>query len=89
MAGTGNPYENAMTESLFTTLKYKKACLCEYQTIKNVVARLPYFTTEVYYQTRLHSAPGYRSPNEFEEVLLNHENNERPHQTLLTLSVQS
>jgi len=89
MARTGNPYENAMTESLFTTLKYEKACLCEYQTFENVVARLPYFTTEVYNQKRLHSAPGYCSPQDFDRLALMQENNGLPHHTLLTLSVQS
>ena len=89
MAHTGNPYENDLTESLFTTLKYEKVCLCEYQTFENVVAGLPYSITEVYNQERLHSAPGYRSPTGFEEIPLNQENNERPRHTLLTLSVQS
>jgi len=89
MARTGNPYENAMMESFFKTLKYEEVYLYEYDTLEDVVTRLPYFIEEVYNQKRLHSALNYQSPNDFEESLLNQQNIVPPHRTLLTLSVQS
>jgi putative transposase len=89
MARTGNPYDNAIMESFFKTLKHEEVNLCEYEIYQDVINRLPYFLEEAYNHKRLHSALGYRPPDEFEEVLLSQENNEIPRQTLLTLSVQS
>jgi transposase InsO family protein len=89
MARAGNPYENAMMESFFKTLKYEEVYLCEYETSGDVMGRLPYFIEEVYNHKRLHSALGYLSPNDFEKLLFIQQNNEVPRQTLLTLPVQS
>ncbi len=89
MAHTGNPYENAMMESFFKTLKHEEVNLCEYETYQDVVASPPYFIEEVYNQKTLHSPLGYQSPNDFENQLIYQKLKEIPRQTLLTLPVQS
>ncbi len=92
MSRKGNPYDNARMESFFKTLKYEEVYLCEYETIENVMERLPYFIEEVYNHKRLHSALEYQSPDDFEETLLIKQNNGAPRHPSwegLTLSVQS
>jgi putative transposase len=43
-----------------------------YETSRDVAERLPRFIEEIYNTKRLHSALGYRSPEEFERQLVRH-----------------
>ena len=89
MSRRGNPYDNATMESFFKTLKQEEVYLYEYETIEDVLTRLPHFLEAVYNHKRLHSALGYVPPDEYEELFLSQERRRFPDQTLLTLPVQS
>ncbi|PTL36684.1 hypothetical protein CLG94_03120 [Candidatus Methylomirabilis limnetica] len=55
-----------MAESFMKTLKIEEVYLSGYRTLDDVQTRLPYFIEQVYNHKRLHSALGYRPPEEFE-----------------------
>lgn len=65
----GNPYDNAWTESFMKTLKYDEVYMTEYETILDVIERVPNFIEEVYNKKRLHSSIGYVPPEEFENKM--------------------
>jgi putative transposase len=87
MARKGNPYDNAMMESFFKTLKHEEVYLYEYDTIDDVKARVSHFIEQVYNVKRLHSAIGLRPPEEYEELLIRKKQEVCPCRELLTLSV--
>lgn len=69
MSAKGNPYDNAYVESFIKTLKQEEVYLWQYETHRDVIERIPYFILDVYNRKRLHSALGYRPPEEFENLL--------------------
>jgi transposase InsO family protein len=70
MSRSGNPYDNAYAESFMKTLKHEEVSLWEYETMADVVERVPYFIEEVYNKKRLHSSIGYMPPEEYERLMI-------------------
>ena len=87
MARTGNPYVNAQAESFFKTLKYEEVNLFNFQTLDDVVARVPYFIQEVYNTKRLHSSIGYVPPEEFEASIIGVKEPDSKSEILSTITI--
>jgi putative transposase len=60
---------NAACESFMKTLKYEEVYRQEYRDLGEARASIQRFIEKVYNQKRLHSALGYRPPEEFERCL--------------------
>ncbi len=72
MSRKGNPYDNAFAESFIKTLKVEEVYLNEYETFVDAFRNIRHFIEKVYNKKRLHSALGYKSPDQFEmEAALN------------------
>jgi len=66
MSRPANPYDNASCESFIKTLKREEIYANAYENLEHLRANIEIFIEEYYNQQRLHSALGYRSPEEFE-----------------------
>src|SRR5258708_36815850 len=69
MRRPGNPYDNAKCESFTRTLKREEIYVTRYLNLEHLRSNLGEFIEQYYNRKRLHSALGYRSPEEFEQAL--------------------
>jgi putative transposase len=67
MSRPANPYDNASCESFMKTLKREEIYANGYDNLEQLRANIEEFVEEYYNRQRLHSALGYRSPEEFEQ----------------------
>ncbi len=66
MSRPANPYDNASCESFLKTLKREEIYANQYDDLEHLRANIEEFVEQYYNRQRLHSALGYRSPEEFE-----------------------
>src|SRR5439155_18527989 len=66
MSRPANPYDNASCESFIKTLKREEVYATEYRDLEHLATNIETFIDEYYNRCRLHSALGYRPPEEFE-----------------------
>ena len=69
MSRPGNPYDNAKAESFMKTLKTEEVDGKAYVDLADARRRIGAFIETVYNAKRLHSALGYKPPDEFEADL--------------------
>ena len=67
MSRPANPYDNASCESFIKTLKREEIYANEYENLEHLRDHVEEFIERYYNLKRLHSALGYRPPNEFEQ----------------------
>lgn len=70
MSGKGDPYDNAMIESFFSTLRAELTDLERFATRQAARTAVFAFIEVFYNRQRLHSSLGYHSPLAFETALL-------------------
>jgi putative transposase len=69
MSRPANPYDNASCESFMKTLKREEIYANDYVDLDHLRMNIVAFIEQYYNRCRLHSALGYRSPEEFEQAV--------------------
>jgi len=69
MSRPANPYDNASCESFMKTLKREEIYANNYNDLEHLRANIEEFIEQYYNRLRLHSALGYRPPEEFEQQI--------------------
>jgi transposase InsO family protein len=69
MSRPANPYDNASCESFMKTLKREEIYANKYDDLEHLRANIEEFIEQYYNRLRLHSALGYRPPEEFEQQI--------------------
>jgi len=69
MSRQANPYDNASCESFMRTLKREEIYVNRYGDLGHLRSNMAVFIEQYYNRVRLHSALGYRSPEEFEHAV--------------------
>jgi transposase InsO family protein len=67
MSRPANPYDNASCESFMKTLKREEIYANRYEDLGHMRVNIEEFIEQYYNRQRLHSALGYRPPEEFEQ----------------------
>ena len=68
MSRPANPYDNASCESFLKTLKREEMYANTYRDVGHLRTNVAAFIDQYYNRIRLHSALGYRPPEEFERT---------------------
>jgi len=78
MSAKGNCYDNAPMESFFKSYKTEEVYLHDYATHEEATRGATDYIERFYNIKRLHSSLGYRSPNEYENLMKNQTNRNLP-----------
>lgn len=70
MSRPGNPYDNAVVESFFATLKKEFIYRNRFETCEETQKRLGWFIEDFYNEKRRHSRLNYVSPTEYEQGVI-------------------